>query len=507
MEATPVISLRSIVKTFPGVVANRDINLDITHEIHAIVGENGAGKSTLMKILCGLSRPDSGEIWLRGRRVVITGPGHASALGIGMVHQHFMLVGRFSVAENVILGMEPSRRGVLDIATARSRVLALCRQYGMELDPNAKIQDLSVGLQQRVEILKVLYRGAEVLILDEPTAVLAPQEVSDLFANLQALKQSGKTIVFISHKLDEVLEIADRISVLRRGQMIGTVQAQSTTREEIASMMVGRPVLFSLAKPPAEPGAALLDIRDLSVLGGLGNLACDNVSLSVRSGEIYGIAGVEGNGQTELVEAVTGIRKPRGGSITLLGKQAMGLTPAAIRQLGLAHIPEDRHKRGLVLEMSVLENFLLGKQRRSNYVLRRAINAREARSQASRAVKEFDVRVASLDVTGGSLSGGNQQKLILSRELETGPKVIIAAQPMRGLDVGASQFVRSVLLKARQDGCAILLVSADLEELMALSDRIGVMFRGRLVAELDRDEATVERVGQYMVGTAAEVAR
>jgi len=507
MDATPVISLRSIVKTFPGVVANRDINLDITHEIHAIVGENGAGKSTLMKILSGLTRPDSGEIWLRGKRVVLTGPGHALALGIGMVHQHFMLVGRFTVAENVILGVEPSRRGVLDIATARSRVLALCRQYGMELDPDARIQDLPVGLQQRVEILKVLYRGAEVLILDEPTAVLAPREVADLFSNLRALKESGKTIVFISHKLDEVLDIAGRISVLRRGQMIGTVKAEDATREEIARMMVGRPVLFSLDKPRVTPGAALLDIKELSVEGRLGNLACDRVSLSVRSGEIYGIAGVEGNGQTELVEAVTGIRKSKSGSTSIMGTHAEGLTPAAIRQLGLAHIPEDRHKRGLVLEMSVLENFLLGKQRRSNYVLQHAINTREARSQASRAVKDFDVRVASLDVAGGSLSGGNQQKLILSRELETGPKVIIAAQPMRGLDVAASEFVRSVLLKARQDGCAILLVSADLEELMALSDRIGVMFRGRLVAEIDRDEATVERVGQYMVGTTAEVAR
>jgi simple sugar transport system ATP-binding protein len=498
--APPVISLRNIVKTFPGIVANRDVNLDITHEIHAVVGENGAGKSTLMRILCGLSKPDSGETWVRGKRVVFSGPGHASQLGIGMVHQHFMLIGRFTVAENVILGMEPVRRGMLDIAAARGRVLALCRQYGMELDPDARVQNLSVGLQQRVEILKVLYRGAEILILDEPTAVLAPQEVSDLFSNLKALKESGKTIVFISHKLDEVLEIADRISVLRGGQMVGTVRARDATREEVARMMVGRPVLFSLDKPPVAPGRALLTVKGLSVLGRLGNLACDGVTLSVRSGEIFGIAGVEGNGQTELVEAVTGIRRPVKGSITLLGKESAGLSPAAVRRLGLAHIPEDRQRRGLVLELSVLENFLLGKQRRSNFMLRCSINAREARVEASRATKDFDVRVASLDVAGGSLSGGNQQKLILSRELESGPRVIIAAQPMRGLDVGASEFVRSVLLKARQDGCAILLVSADLEELLALSDRIAVMFRGRLVAELDRDEATVETIGQYMAG-------
>jgi len=507
MDTTAVVSLKGISKAFPGVVADRDINLDVTHEIHAIVGENGAGKSTLMRILSGLLRPDSGEIWLRGSRVTITSPGHAAALGIGMVHQHFMLIGRFSVMENVILGLEPSHHGVLDASAAKARVLALCRQYGMALDPDAKIRDLPVGLQQRVEILKVLYRGAQVLILDEPTAVLAPQEVADLFQNLRALKEAGKTIIFISHKLDEVLEIADRISVLRRGQMIGTVLAQDATREEIARMMVGRPVLFSLDKPPATPGDALLELKDLSVLGGLGNLACDRVSLSVRAGEIYGVAGVEGNGQTELVEAVTGIRKPRSGSIMLLGKQVAGQNPAAIRHLGLAHIPEDRQRRGLVLELSVLENFILGKHRSSNYVARHVTNTREARTQASRAIRDFDVRVASLDLTGGSLSGGNQQKLILSRELETGPKVIIAAQPMRGLDVGASEFVRSVLLKARQDGCAVLLVSADLEELMALSDRIGVMFRGRLVAELDRDLATVDRIGQYMVGTTAEAAR
>ncbi len=507
MGTTPVVSLKGISKAFPGVVADRDINLDITHEIHAIVGENGAGKSTLMKILSGLLRPDSGEIWLRGNRVTIASPGHAAALGIGMVHQHFMLIGRFSVTENVILGLEPSRHGALDTSAARARVLALCRQYGMVLDPDAKIQDLPVGLQQRVEILKVLYRGAQVLILDEPTAVLAPQEVAELFQNLRALKDAGKTIIFISHKLDEVLEIADRISVLRRGQMVGTILVQDATREEIARMMVGRPVLFSLDKPAATPGDALLEIKDLSVLGGLGNLACDRVSFSVRAGEIYGMAGVEGNGQTELVEAITGIRKPRSGSIMLLGKQVAGQKPATVRHLGLAHIPEDRQRRGLVLELSVLENFILGKHRKKEYMTHHVTNGREARTQASRAIKDFDVRVPSLDLSGASLSGGNQQKLILSRELEAGPKVIIAAQPMRGLDVGASEFVRSVLLKARQDGCAVLLVSADLEELMALSDRIGVMFRGRLVAELDRDLATVDRVGEYMVGTTARAAQ
>jgi simple sugar transport system ATP-binding protein len=496
----PVIALRHVTKLFPGVVANRDISLEIGREIHAIVGENGAGKSTLMRILSGLQRPDSGEIWIRGKKVSIIGPRHALKLGIGMVHQHFMLVGRFTVLENVILGAEPAVRGQIDYTVARVQVSSLLERYGFALDPEARISDLSVGQQQQIEILKVLYRGADILILDEPTSVLAPREVMDLFTNLKALAASGKTVIFISHKLDEVLEIADRISVLRRGQLIGTVDSKSATRQGIAQMMVGRPVLFSVDKPAAAPGEVLLETKDLTVPGRYGRAACNSVSLHVRAGEVFGIAGVEGNGQSELVEAIVGLRKPTGGTVKIAGIDVTGAPTHQVRAQGLAHIPEDRQRRGLVLQMSVLENLILGAHRRADLRKRGGIDFSRASELAKDAISRYDIRLPSVWALAATLSGGNQQKLILSRELSGDPKVVIAAQPERGLDVGAAEFVRSRLLDARSRGCAVLLVSADLEELMALSDRIGVMFSGRMVAEMDRKDATVELVGRYMLG-------
>jgi general nucleoside transport system ATP-binding protein len=506
MDDARVISLRGVSKNFPGVIANKDITLEIGHEIHAIVGENGAGKSTLMKVLCGLNRPDAGEIWLSGKRVVFGGPGDAIRAGIGMVHQHFMLVSRFTVLENVILGQEPSIAGVIDLPVAHKRLCELCEKFGFDIDPAAQVSDLSVGQQQRVEILKVLYRGADILILDEPTAVLAPQEVTDLFRNLRSLYDAGKTIIFISHKLDEVLEIAGRISVLRRGELVGTVFAADATRESIAQMMVGRPVLFQTEKPDTKVGPVLLQLNGVTVQGTAGSLAVSGVSLSVRAGEIYGIAGVEGNGQSELILAIAGLRRVIHGSIWMDSANITGMSAKMIRKRGLAHIPEDRHRRGLVLQMSVLENLILGEQRDPDIARNLSIDLSRVTSIAKKSVKEYDIRLSSLLVLAATLSGGNQQKIILSRELRGHPKVIIAAQPMRGLDVGAAGFVRSVLLKAKAQGCAVLLFSADLEDLMSLSDRMGVMYRGQLVAELDPSTTTMTQVGEYMLGPSKGVA-
>jgi simple sugar transport system ATP-binding protein len=459
-----------------------------------------------MKILSGLNKPDSGEIRLYGKRVVFTGPGEAIKAGLGMVHQHFMLVNRFTVLENVILGQEPSIAGVIDAAGARRKLLDLCQGFGFDIDPDALVSDLSVGQQQRVEILKVLYRGADILILDEPTAVLAPQEVRELMENLRALHKAGKTIVFISHKLDEVLDVAHRISVLRRGELVGTIVASEATREGIAQMMVGRPVLFQTQKPEHQAGPVLLQLNDVSVPGTTGKPVVSGVSFSVRAGEIYGMAGIEGNGQSELILAIAGLKPVIHGSVWMDGQNITGMDPMAIRKRGLAHIPEDRHRRGLVLQMSVLENLILGEQRDPDIVERFAIDVSKVSSIAKRSVRDYDIRLSSASVLAATLSGGNQQKIILSRELRGHPKVIIAAQPMRGLDVGAAGFVRSVLLKARSEGCAVLLLSADLEDLMSLSDRLGVMYRGQLVAEVAPDKTTMAQVGEYMLGPSKGVA-
>ena len=497
-----MIEVRDITKRFPGLVANDRIRFAVRPgEIHAIVGENGAGKSTLMKILAGLYAPDEGEIRLEGRPVRLRGPRHAAQLGIGMVHQHFMLIPRFTVAENVVLGSEPGSAGRLDLAAARARVAELARRYRLDVDPDARVADLSVGQQQRVEILKVLYRGARVLILDEPTAVLVPQEVEELFRHLRELRQQGKTVLFISHKLDEVLSIADRITVLRRGRVVGTLDAREATKERLAEMMVGRPVLFHLDRPdpaPVDEPAPLLELDGVTCLEG-GRAVLEDVSLAVRPGEIYAIAGVEGNGQAELVQVITGLRAPARGHVRLFGQEAGGWTVERRRAAGMAVIPEDRHRQALVLSMSLWENALLGNHRhpawrRGPFYSPQAIKARVARQVAA-----YDVRTPSLDVPASSLSGGNQQKLVLARELEGDPRLIIAAQPTRGLDVGAIEFVWRQLLAARARGLGVLLISADLEEILALADRVGVLARGRLVGELPRDEASAERLGRMML--------
>jgi simple sugar transport system ATP-binding protein len=496
------LELQGITKRFPGVVANDHIDLAVhPGEIHAIAGENGAGKSTLMRILYGLYPPDSGTVLLRGHPVVIDGPHRALELGIGMVHQHFMLIPVFTVAENVVLGSEPvAPLGRLRMRDAHQQVADLCRQYGFALDPAARVGNLSVGEQQRVEIIKVLYRGAELLILDEPTAVLVPQEVEELFTNLRRLKAQGKTIIFISHKLDEVLEISDRITVLRRGRVIGTVTAAHTSRAQLAEMMVGRPVLLQLEHPPVTPGAVKLQTQRLSVPGGGKRLAVRQVSLAVQAGEIYGLAGVEGNGQTELVEALVGLRPLAEGTLVIDGRDVSRATARAIRLMGVAHIPEDRHRRGIVLPMAVWENMILGHHSRKEFINGALLNRAAITDFVRRRVAEYDIRLSDIDAPVLALSGGNQQKVIVAREFAFAPKVLVAAQPTRGLDIGATEFVMRQVLAARSAGMAVLLVSANLEEILELSDRIGVMSGGELTAEFTRGEATPAELGLYMTG-------
>ncbi|MGH2403791.1 MAG: ABC transporter ATP-binding protein, partial [bacterium] len=466
----------------------------------ALVGENGAGKSTLMKILYGLYQPDAGTIAVEGRQVTLDTPRRAIELGIGMVHQHFKLIPRFTVAENVILGSEPSRGGRLEMEDARERIRAICGQYGFVLDPDAGVATLSVGEQQRVEIVKVLYRGAEILILDEPTAVLTPQEVDDLFANLRRLRDEGKTIVFISHILEEVLAIADRITVLRRGQVIGSLPASGATKAQIAEMMVGRPVLMDLPIPPASPGAVRLEVDGAVVTGARGRPAVRGVSFAVRSGEIYGIAGVEGNGQSELVEALVGLRPLAAGRLVIMGKDVTNRGLKAIRLLGVGHIPEDRHFRGLVLPMEVRENLILGHHVRPEFGRDAFLDGRAIDDFAGHQVAEFDIRTPSIRTPALALSGGNQQKVIVAREFAFDPAVLIAAQPTRGLDIGATEFVRRQILDARSAGLAVVLVSAMLDEILSLADRIGVICAGQIVAEFARGAATPEEIGLCMTG-------
>ncbi|MGQ0570427.1 MAG: ABC transporter ATP-binding protein [Armatimonadota bacterium] len=498
---TAVGELTRITKRFPGVVANDRVSLAIAPgEIHALVGENGAGKSTLMKILYGLYRPDEGSIAMRGVPVVLDSPRTAIALGIGMVHQHFMLIPRFSVAENVILGSEPAQAGRLDLAQARARIAVLADQYGLAVDPAAEVAGLSVGEQQRVEIIKVLYRGAEVLILDEPTAVLTPQEVDDLFANLRRLRAEGKTIVFISHILEEVLAIADRITVLRAGRVAGTLAARDATKAQIAEMMVGRPVLMDLAVPDSTPDTFQLQVKDAVVMGSRGRPAVRGISFAVRGGEIYGIAGVEGNGQSELIEALVGLRPLVAGRLLVKGEDVTHAGARRIRLLGVAHIPEDRHRRGLVLPMEVWENLILGHQMRPQFgrgaVLDRAAITRFAEDRIAR----FDVRPPMMGTLTLALSGGNQQKVVIAREFGFTPSVLVAAQPTRGLDIGATEFVRRQILAARSTGMAVVLVSAMLDEVLSLADRVAIIHAGQIVAECPRGTATPREIGLYMTG-------
>jgi simple sugar transport system ATP-binding protein len=503
VASVPFVELKGITKRFPGVFAYSGVNLAVERgEIHALVGENGAGKTTLMRILYGLYQPDEGQILIQGMPARIESPRAALSYGIGMVHQNFMLIPRFTVTESVILGNEPiGPLGRLQMTQAQHRVRALCAQYGFALDPTAVVGALSVGEQQRVEIIKVLYRGAELLILDEPTAVLAPQEAEELFANLRTLRAQGKTIVFISHRLDEVLAIADRITVMRRGQVIATTPAAGMTKARLAETMVGRPVLLELSVPPMVPGEVRLEARGLSTAPVHSGRTIRGISLAVRSHEIYGIAGVEGNGQSELVEALVGLRPIGDGSLLIDGTNVTHYSTRDIRLLGVAHIPEDRHRRGLVLPLAVWENGILGHHYRDEFVFRGLLNRLAIDAFVRREITEFDIRVTGPDLPAFALSGGNQQKLIIAREFSFSPKVLIAAQPTRGLDIGATEFVERRLLEARAAGMGVLLVSANLEEVLTLADRVGVMYGGELVAEFPRGVASPTELGLYMTGT------
>ncbi len=495
------VEMINIVKRFPGVLANDNVNLTVFKgEIHAIVGENGAGKTTLMNQLYGLLKPDSGIIKIFGVEVHFKGPRDAIAKGIGMVHQHFMLVNNLSVAENVVLGSETSRGILFDLKMARAKVEELSKNYGLIVDPMAKIEDLPVGMQQRVEIIKTLYRGAEILILDEPTAVLTPQETQELFEILRRLKSSGKTIIFISHKLEEVMEISDRITVMRQGKVVGVLNKCETNPREIARLMVGRDVVFTVEKQPAKPGEVVLKVENLWVKDYRNLDAVKGVSFEIKAGEIYGIAGVAGNGQTELVEAITGLRRVENGKVFFLGQDVTNKPVKELRKMGMAHIPEDRHKYGLVLQFPAYYNVILGRHDNPPFVTSGFLVQRQILSFAEELFNDFDVRPKNARMLGMNFSGGNQQKLVVAREMSARPRLIVVAQPTRGLDVGATEFIHRVLLRLRDSGVAIFLVSMELDEIISLSDRLAVMYSGEIVGEVDPKSVSVEEIGLMMAG-------
>ena len=500
------VEMRGITKQFPGVLANDHVDLEVrAGEIHALVGENGAGKSTLMNELYGLVHPDSGDILINGTAVKISGPRDAIAQGIGMVHQHFMLIPVFTVGENIMLGREPvAPGGIYDTAKARREIQDMTRKYGLALDADARTGELPVGLQQRVEIVKVLYRGANILILDEPTGVLTPQETKELFAVLRDLVKAGKTIIFISHKLREVLEISDRITVMRRGKVVGHLITKDTNQAEIATAMVGRAVLLRVEKKPAKPGAVTFRVENLTALNDTGVPALKGVSFELREGEILGIAGVEGNGQSELVEVLAGTRKVSGGKIFLGDKDVTAYDARAEREAGIAHIPEDRRGAGLVLNYSIAENTILGRQRNEKFAWHHLLLLLDViRKWAAQLVREFDIRTPSIDVPARALSGGNQQKIIVAREMASQPRVLLAAQPTRGVDIGAIEFIHRRIVAERDGGAGVLLVSAELDEVRSLADRIAVIYEGRIVS-IEPADAPEDRLGLLMLGGTAK---
>ncbi|AZR72434.1 ABC transporter ATP-binding protein [Anoxybacter fermentans] len=498
---TNVIEMKGITKVFPGVVANDNINFELKKgEIHALLGENGAGKTTLMKILYGLYRPTSGEIYVNGKRVDIDSPNKAIELGIGMVHQHFMLIPPFTVAENIVLGSEPAQMGVLDTEEMIRQVEEISDRYGLSVDPRAKVQDISVGMQQRVEILKALYRGADILILDEPTAVLTPQEVQELIAIMDKLTEQGKSIIFITHKLKEVKAISDRVTVIRRGKVIDTVNTEDVDTHELARMMVGREVILEVEKEPAKPGETILKVENLHALNDRGLPALRGVSFEVRAGEILGIAGVEGNGQSELTEVLTGLRPLTEGSIEFRGEEVSRLTTRQRIEAGISYIPEDRHKRGLVLDYSLSDNMILGHHYKKPFAKGINLNYPVIHSNARELIEEFDVRTPNEEALAKNLSGGNQQKVIIARELSRDPDLLIAAQPTRGVDVGAIEFIHKRIVEQRDAGKAVLLISLELDEILSLSDRIAVIYEGQIVDIIDAKDATEEELGLMMAG-------
>ena len=501
MDDPPVLELHGITKRFPGVLANDHIDFDLRRgEVHALLGENGAGKSTLMSILYGLYTADEGEILMNGEPVSIGSPKDAIELGIGMVHQHFMLIPVMTVTENIVLANEPVQAGVLlDEAAGEQRVAEVARTFNFAVDPHARIQDITVGQQQRVEIMKALYRNADILILDEPTAVLTPQEAAELFAILRTLTREGISVIFITHKLNEVLEIADRITVLRRGKRVETIPRAGATEEGLARSMVGREVLLRVEKKPATPGEPLLEVEDLLVRDDRGLEAVRGITFDVRAGEIVGIAGVDGNGQSELIDALTGLRHPASGSIRVAGEDVTGASARRALDAGVGHIPEDRHRRGLVLEFNLAENLVLHDYAKEPFSRFGWLNPRGLFGWARRLLQEFDVRGGGPETRGASLSGGNQQKVVLAREINRDPRLLIAGQPTRGLDVGAIEFVHQRLVEQRDEGKAVLLVSLELEEILSLSDRILVLYEGRIVGEFP-PTVSEEQLGIAMTG-------
>ena len=497
------LELRGITKRFPGVVANDNVNLELnTGEVLSLIGENGAGKSTLMSVLYGMYKPDEGEIVIDGTPLVFASPADAIAAGIGMVHQHFMLVPVFTVAENVVLGVEPTGAlGKLNIDEARRMVREISDKYNLDLDPDAVIEDLPVGVQQRVEIVKVLLRDAKVVVFDEPTAVLTPSEIIEFFEIVKTLVSAGRGVVFITHKLKEALNIADRIAVLRRGKVVGEADPKTATESQIAEMMVGRPVQLTVDKSSAKAGDVVLKVTDLTVLDADGRTHVESVSFEVHAGEIVGIAGVQGNGQTELVEALTGLRKATSGVIALDGKDLTHSDPRERHQMGMAHIPEDRQRQGLVGGLSVAENLVLTRYHDDQFSHGVIVDWEAADAIAETLITEYDIRTPNKETGVGTLSGGNQQKVIVARELSRDLRLTIAAQPTRGVDVGSIEYIHSRIVKERDAGTAVLIVSTELEEVMALSDRLLVMYRGKVVAELDPKKVTPMEVGLYMAGS------
>ncbi|MEA4846033.1 MAG: ABC transporter ATP-binding protein [Clostridiaceae bacterium] len=496
-----VIEMKGISKSFPGIRANDDVNLSIEQgEIHVLLGENGAGKSTLMNILYGLYQPDEGQIFIKGKPVKIINPNVAISHGIGMVHQHFMLVQPFTVTENIILGKEPSKGITLDLNKAIKDVEEISGRYELKVDPRAVVRDISVGMQQRVEILKTLYRGAEILILDEPTAVLTPQEIEELSVILRSLVDQGKSIILITHKLKEVISMSDKATIIRRGRVIDTLNTRDTSIDELAEKMVGRKVSLTVQKQEAKVTAPILEIKGLRVLDSRKLEAVKGVDLQVNGGEILGIAGVDGNGQSELVQAVTGLLKIEAGEILLDGKEITNLSPKEIIGSGVGHIPEDRHKRGLILNYSLAENAILGSHYLKQFRKGLGLSYQRIKEYCRKLIKEYDIRTPSEKVLVKSLSGGNQQKLIVAREIDRDPSLCIASQPTRGLDVGAIEFVHKKLIELRDEGKAVLLVSLELDEIMDLSDRIAVIYDGRIVGILDAKDATEKKLGIMMTG-------
>ncbi|PGK47891.1 heme ABC transporter ATP-binding protein [Bacillus anthracis] len=496
-----VIEMNNITKVFPGIVANDDITLQVKQgEIHALLGENGAGKSTLMNVLFGLYQPEQGEIKIKGKPVNITNPNIANDLGIGMVHQHFMLVHNFTVTENIILGNEPRNKGKIAVEEAAKEIKQLSEQYGLAVDPHAKIEDISVGMQQRVEILKTLYRGAEILIFDEPTAVLTPQEIHELIQIMKKLVQEGKSIILITHKLKEIMEVCDRCTIIRKGKGIGTVDVANTDEHKLAELMVGRQVNFKTEKIDAKPKEEVLSIANLVVHDARQLPAVKGLDLTVRAGEIVGIAGIDGNGQSELIEAITGLRKVESGSIAIKGKEITNWPVRRITEEGIGHIPEDRHKHGLVLDFSVRDNIVLQTYYKNPFSKKGILNFSKITEKAKTLIEQFDVRTPSEQTLARALSGGNQQKAIIAREVDRNPDLLIAAQPTRGLDVGAIEFIHKKLIEQRDNGKAVLLLSLELDEILNVSDRVAVIYEGEIVAIVDAKETNEQQLGLLMAG-------